>query len=88
MLSFIKNLFNADVKQLRQYRKIVDKINHLESKYEPLTDAQLRLKTAEFKQQLADGATIQSIIPDAFAVVREASKRVLGMRHFDVQLIG
>ncbi|MFD0944609.1 accessory Sec system translocase SecA2 [Savagea faecisuis] len=88
MLSFIKNLFNADVKQLRQYRKIVDKINHLESKYEPLTDAQLRLKTAEFKQQLADGVTIQSIIPDAFAVVREASKRVLGMRHFDVQLIG
>ncbi len=88
MLSFIKNLFNADVKQLRQYRKIVDKINHLESKYEHLTDAQLRLKTAEFKQQLADGATIQSIIPDAFAVVREASKRVLGMRHFDVQLIG
>ena len=88
MLSFIKNLFNADVKQLRQYHKIVDKINHLESKYEPLTDAQLRLKTAEFKQQLADGATIQSIIPDAFAVVREASKRVLGMRHFDVQLIG
>lgn len=88
MLSFIKNLFNADMKQLRQYRKIVDKINHLESKYEPLTDAQLRLKTAEFKQQLADGATIQSIIPDAFAVVREASKRVLGMRHFDVQLIG
>lgn len=73
---------------LRRYRKNVVKINALESEIEVLSDEQLKAKTAEFKQRLADGASIDSILPEAFATVREAAKRTLGMRHFDVQLIG
>ena len=67
---------------------IVNKINELEEEMAKLKDNELVAKTAEFKKQLADGKTLDEILPEAFAVVREASKRVLGMRHFDVQLIG
>ena len=88
MLSFLKKLFNNDERRLRSYRRTVDKINKLESTYETKTDAQLRLMTDEFKERIQNGESIETIIPDAFAVVREASKRVLEMRHFDVQLIG
>jgi len=73
---------------LKQYRKTVEKINALEAEMQALDDAALQVKTAEFKQRIADGADLDSILPEAFAVCREASKRVLGMRHFDVQLIG
>ena len=73
---------------LKQYRKTVEKINALEAEMQALDDAALQAKTAEFKQRIADGADLDSILPEAFAVCREASKRVLGMRHFDVQLIG
>lgn len=73
---------------LKQYRKTVEKINALEAEMQALDDAALRAKTAEFKQRIADGADLDSLLPEAFAVCREASKRVLGMRHFDVQLIG
>ena len=73
---------------LKTHERRVLAINALEPQYQALTDAQLQAKTAEFKEQLAKGATIDDILPDAFATVREASKRVLGMRHFDVQLIG
>lgn len=73
---------------LKQYRKTVEKINALEAEIQALDDAALQAKTAEFKQRIADGADLDSILPEAFAVCREASKRVLGMRHFDVQLIG
>src|SRR5699024_457222 len=69
-------------------RKIVEQINSLEPKYIAMSDEDLTGMTDQFKQQLEDGATVETIMPDAFAVVREASKRVLGMRHFDVQLIG
>src|SRR5699024_11149594 len=79
---------NNDERRLRSYRRTVDKINKLESTYETKTDAQLRLMTDEFKERIQNGESIETIIPDAFAVVREASKRVLEMRHFDVQLIG
>lgn len=89
MLTFLKKPFQENSnKQLKKYYKIVDKINHLESKYEPMSDQQLKDMTTFFKDELEKGKKIQDIIPDAFAVVREASKRVLGMRHFDVQLIG
>ena len=67
---------------------IVDKINGLEEEISKLTDEQLKNKTNEFKKQLEEGKTLDDILPEAFAVVREAAKRVLGMRHFDVQLIG
>ena len=73
---------------LKQYRKTVEKINALEAEMQALDDAALQVKTAEFKQRIADGADLDSLLPEAFAVCREASKRVLGMRHFDVQLIG
>ena len=73
---------------LKTYRKTVEQVNALESKYEPLSDADLRAQTNAFRQRLADGADLDSLLPEAFAVVREAGKRVLKMRHFDVQLIG
>ena len=73
---------------LKQYRKSVAKINALEKQMQALSDAELQAKTAEFKQRLADGQSLDDILVEAFAVCREASRRVLGMRHFDVQLIG
>ena len=75
-------------KEVKRLKPIVDKINSLEPEIQKLTDEQLRAKTTEFKEQLSNGKTLDDILPEAFAVVREASKRVLGMRHFDVQLIG
>ncbi len=75
-------------KEVKRVQPIVNKINSLEPVMEKLTDAELRAKTDYFKDQLANGKTLDDILPEAFAVVREASKRVLEMRHFDVQLIG
>ncbi|KYD31054.1 accessory Sec system translocase SecA2 [Parageobacillus toebii] len=88
MLSYVKKIFNSDERRLKHYYKIVDHINALEPKFAKLSDQELREKTAYFKNELANGKTIFDIQAEAFAVVREASKRVLGMRHFDVQLIG
>ena len=73
---------------LKEYRKTVAKINALEPSFEPLTDDQLRAKTEEFKQRVAQGESLDAILPEAFAVVREGSKRVFKMRHFDVQMVG
>ncbi len=88
MLSIFKRSNQTNDRQLRKYWKIVQQINKLESTYEPMSDEQLKNMTNTFKSRVQSGEKIQSLIPDAFAVVREASKRVLGMRHFDVQLIG
>lgn len=74
-------------KEVKRIRPIVNKINSLEEEISKLSDKELREKTNEFKERLANGETLDDILPEAFAVVREASKRVLGMRHFDVQLI-
>jgi preprotein translocase subunit SecA len=73
---------------LKQYRGVVGRINALEPQFEQLTDDALRAKTEEFKQRIAQGATLDSLLPEAFAVVREGSKRVMKMRHFDVQMLG
>ena len=75
-------------KEVKRLQPIVKKINDLEEGMQKLSDADLRAKTTEFKGRLGNGETLDDILPEAFAVVREASKRVLGMRHFDVQLIG
>src|SRR5690625_310646 len=75
-------------RELKRMRKIVVQINALEGDMEKLTDEQLRAKTAEFRRRLADGATLDQLLPEAFAAVREASRRTLGLRHFDVQMIG
>jgi preprotein translocase subunit SecA len=69
-------------------RKQVAAINDLEASFETLDDASLQAKTVEFRQRLADGEKLDALLPEAFATVREASKRVLGMRHFDVQMVG
>src|SRR5688572_7015201 len=73
---------------LRQLQRSVLKINALEPQMEKLSDAELQAKTAEFQKRIADGETLDKLLPEAFAVCREASRRVLGMRHYDVQLIG
>ncbi len=73
---------------VKRMRKTVEQINTLEAEFEALSDDQLQGKTAEFRQRLADGSSLDGLIPEAFATVREASKRVFGMRHYDVQLIG
>ena len=75
-------------KEVKRVMPIVQKINGMEDEMSKLSDHELRQKTDYFKQELANGKTLDDILPEAFAVVREASKRALGMRHFDVQLIG
>ncbi|PIT52607.1 preprotein translocase subunit SecA [Snodgrassella alvi] len=83
-----KILGSRNDRLLKQYRKEVSKINALEPKIQALSDTELQAKTAEFKQRLADGEKLDNLLVEAFAVCREASQRILGMRHFDVQLIG
>ena len=89
MFSFFKrNKEQTSRKELKRYYKIVEQINAIEKNYVDLTDEELKALTPVFKERLENGESITTVIPEAFAVVREASKRVLGMRHFDVQLIG
>ena len=84
-----KSLFgNSNDRELRKMHKIVDRINQLEPQYEALSLEQLQGQTAELKNKLASGETLDQLLPQAFATVRETAKRVLGMRHFDVQMIG
>ncbi|KAB7630742.1 preprotein translocase subunit SecA [Stenotrophomonas rhizophila] len=87
--SLLTRVFGSrNERQLRQLNRIVAKINALEPEIEKLSDEQLKAKTPEFKQRIADGEALDKVLPEAFAVCREASRRVLGMRHYDVQLIG
>jgi preprotein translocase subunit SecA len=83
-----KILRAGEGKILRRLRAIADHINTLEPDYEEMTDAELRAQTDAFRERLADGETLEQLLPEAFAVVREAAKRTLGQRHFDVQLMG
>ena len=87
-MGVIKKLFNYSEKEVKRVMPLVDKINGLESSMKKLTDSELQHKTIEFKERLNNGETLDDILPEAFAVVREAAVRVLGMRPFDVQLIG
>ena len=87
--NFLTKIFGSrNDRLLKQYRKTVARINALEPEFEKLSDEALRGKTQEFKDRLAQGQTLDDLLPEAFAVVREASKRVLKMRHFDVQMMG
>ena len=89
MANFLTRLLSMGAdKQIKEYRKVVDRINGLEGKYSALRDADLRACTAAFRERYAAGEKLESILPEAFAVVREASVRTTGLRHFDVQLIG
>ena len=89
MLGFAKKLFgSSNERKVKAMSAQVAKINALEPEYAALSDDALRAKTDEFKARLAKGETLDSLLVEAFATVREASKRVLGMRHFDVQMVG
>ena len=87
MLSAIKGLFDENLKKLRRYQKIVTEINSLEADIKKLSDAKLAAKTAEFKDRLSNGQTLDQLLPEAFAVVREATFRTLHERAYDVQLL-
>jgi preprotein translocase subunit SecA len=87
--NFLTKLFGSrNDRLLKTYRKTVERINSLEPQFEKLSDDELKAHTGVFKQRIAEGASLESLLPEAFAVVREASKRVMKMRHFDVQLMG
>ncbi|CAB1370229.1 preprotein translocase subunit SecA [Denitratisoma oestradiolicum] len=86
---FLKKIFGSrNDRLLRQYRSTVIRINELEPAMQALNDAQLAARTEEFRQRYAQGETLDQLLPEAFAVVREAGRRILGMRHFDMQLVG
>ena len=88
-MGFLDSLFNmADKKELKNFTKLAEKINTMEPRFESMKDKELKNMTNEFKERLANGETLDDILPEAFAVVREASKRVLGLRQYDVQFIG
>jgi len=88
-MSFLEKIFpDGNKKELKKILPIVEAVNALEAEYEKLTDDEIKAKTSEFKKQLKEGKTLDDILPDAFATVREAAKRTLGMRHYDVQIIG
>ncbi|MCL6628081.1 MAG: SEC-C domain-containing protein [Armatimonadetes bacterium] len=87
-MSIVTWLLDNTERDLGKLRKAVGKINAWEPEFEKLTDEELRAKTDEFKQRLANGETLDDLLPEAFAVVREAAKRTIGQRHFDVQMIG
>jgi preprotein translocase subunit SecA len=85
----LKKIFGSkNDRELKRIRPMVDQINDFEQRVSPLTDDQLRAKTAEFKERLGKGESLDEILPEAFAVVRETARRTLGERHYDVQLIG
>ena len=87
--SLLKKVFGSrNERLLKQYRRTVNQINQLEAGISALSDEQLRAKTVEFKERVAKGESLDSILPEAFAAVREAASRVLGQRHYDVQMIG
>ncbi|MGB3960410.1 MAG: preprotein translocase subunit SecA, partial [bacterium] len=88
VLGLLRNIFNDNERELRRLGRIVGQINALEGDMKKLSDGELQAKTAEFKGRLSRGETLDQLLPEAFAVVREASRRVLGMRHFDVQVLG
>ena len=88
-MSFLEKIFpDGNKKELKKMQPIVEAVNALEAEYEKLSDEEIKNKTSEFKQKLKEGKTIDDILPEAFATVREAAKRTLSMRHYDVQIIG
>jgi preprotein translocase subunit SecA len=88
MPKWLSNLFDSNEKELKRLQPLVDHINSLEPEFEKLTDAELRAKTDEFKTRLTNGESLDEILPEAYAAVREAAKRTIRQRHFDVQLMG
>ncbi|MFC1918490.1 preprotein translocase subunit SecA [Chloroflexota bacterium] len=88
MFKWLGGLIDSNEKELRRLQPTVDRINSLEPEFKKLNDAELRAKTDEFKNRLKDGSSLDELLPEAFAAVREAARRTIGQRHFDVQLMG
>jgi preprotein translocase subunit SecA len=90
MINYVmkKMIGTKNDREVKRITKIVGKVNSFESEMEKLSEEELKHKTVEFRERLANGETLDQLLPEAFAVVREASKRVLGLRHYDVQMIG
>lgn len=88
MVNFLSGLFDSNEKELKRLQPDVDRINELEPEFEKLSDAELRNKTDEFKSRISAGEPIDKLLPESFAAVREAARRTLGQRHYDVQLLG
>ena len=87
--SILRKIFGTKhEREMKSIQPVVNKINSLEPQMQALSDDQLKAKTGEFKQRIQKGETVDQLLPEAFAVCREASKRVMNMRHYDVQLIG
>ena len=88
MLGFFKRFFDSNKREIARLSALVERINNIEPELEALSDTELKAKTGEFKQRLNGGESLDSLLPEAFAVVREAAKRTIGQRHYDVQLMG
>ncbi|HHZ19985.1 MAG TPA: preprotein translocase subunit SecA [Firmicutes bacterium] len=88
MFKFLRNLWDTNQQELNKLKPLVERINALEAEMIPLSDEELRGKTVEFRKRIQNGETLDDLLPEAFAVVREAAKRTLGQRHYDVQLMG
>ena len=89
VLTGVAKIFgDSNEKVIKKLRPLVDEVNSLEAEFERLSDEELLAKTDEFKEGAADGYSVDDLMPEAFAAVREAAKRTLGQRHFDVQLMG
>src|SRR3989344_8340565 len=87
MINIFSRFLDLNKREVDRLQKIVEKVNSLESKVKKLKDKDFVVKTEEFKKRLAKGETLEQVLPEAYALVREATDRVLGMRHYDVQLI-
>jgi len=87
-MRLFKNIFNSEQKELKRLRTIVEKVNSLEESIKDLSNEELARKTTEFKNRLKNGESLNDILVEAFAVVREVARRTVGMRHFDVQIMG
>src|SRR3990172_11418892 len=87
-MSLLTKIFGSNDREVKKYLPRVDEINALEPAFEALSDEQLRAKTDEFRQRLADGEPLDGLVPEAFAAVRESARRQVGQRHYDVQLVG
>ena len=88
MLKWLGGLVDSNEKEIKRLQPLVDEINALEPEFRKLSDAKLRTKTADFKARLKDGETLDELLPEAFAAIREAARRTIHQRHFDVQLMG
>src|SRR3989344_5798960 len=87
-MKILQKLFGSNERQIGKLQPIVDRINALEASMKKLADAELKSKTKEFKDRISKGETLDDLLPEAFALTREAARRVIGERHFDVQLLG